>query len=129
MPHANGTPASAMLTVTANQKVAEDIEVMIMRDRSLSTASEDDYEVGMLTIEAGEMSGTTMVMAVEDDMVENVDNMPEELVLYAMAGDMEVEGEVMLYLWDYAVPALPIIAQLLLAGILGIGGYRRYRRR
>ncbi len=129
MPHANGTPASATLTVTANQKVADDIEVMIMRDRSKSTASEDDYEVGMLTIEAGEMSGTTMVMAVKDDIMENVDNMPEELVLYAMAGDMEVEGEVTLYLWDYPVPALPIIAQLLLAGILGIGGYRRYRRR
>ena len=125
MPHANGTPASAMLTVMANQKVAEDMEVMIMRDRSESTASEDDYEVGMLTIEAGEMSGTTMVMAVEDDMAEDM----EELVLYAMAGDMEVDGEVMLYLWDAAVPALPIIAQLLLAGVLGIGGYRRYRRR
>ena len=40
-----------------------------------------------------------------------------------------VEGEVKLYLWDAAVPALPIIAQLLLAGILGIGGYRRYLRR
>ena len=115
----------AMLTVTANQKVAEDIEVMVMRDRSKSTASEDDYEVGMLTIEAGEMSGTTMVMAVEDDMAEDM----EELVLYAMAGDMEVDGEVMLYLWDAAVPALPIIAQLLLAAFLGLGGYRRYRRR
>ena len=115
----------AMLTVTANQKVAEDIEVMIMRDRSKSKAGEDDYDVGMLTIEAGEMSGTTMVMAVEDDMPEDM----EELVLYAMAGDMEVDGEVMLYLWDAAVPALPIIAQLLLAGVLGIGGYRRYRRR
>ena len=115
----------AMLTVTANQKVAEDIEVMVMRDRSKSTASEDDYEVGMLTIEAGEMSGTTMVMAVEDDMAEDM----EELVLYAMAGDMEVDGEVMLYLWDAAVPALPIIAQFLLGGLLAVGGYRRYRRR
>ena len=76
-------------------------------------------------IEAGEMSGMIMVTAVEDDMAED----REELVLYAMAGDMEVDGEVMLYLWDAAVPVLPIIAQLLLAGILGIGGYRRYRRR
>ena len=98
----------AMLTVTANQNVAEDIEVMIMRDRSESSASEDDYEVGMLTIEAGEMSGMTMVMAVEDNMAEDM----EELVLYAMAGDMEVSGEVHLHLWDAAVPALPIIAQL-----------------
>ena len=115
----------AMLTVMANQMVAEDIEVMIMRDRAESSASEDDYEVGMLMIEAGEMSGMTMVMAVEDNMAEDM----EELVLYAMAGDMEVDGEVHLHLWDAAVPALPIIAHLLLAGILGIGGYRRYRRR
>ena len=86
MPHANGTPASAMLTVTANQMVAEDIEVMIMRDRSKSSAGED--EVGMITIEADSESGKTMVMAVEDDMPEDM----EELVLYAMAGDMEVEG-------------------------------------
>ncbi len=115
----------AMVTVTANQKVAEDIEVMIMRDRSKSTASEDDYEVGMLTIEAGEMSGTTMVMAVEDDMAEDM----EELVLYAMAGDIQATGEVKFYLWDAAVPALPIIAQFLLAALMAVGGYRRYRRR
>ena len=36
---------------------------------------------------------------------------------------------VSLTVWDAAVPALPIIAQLLLAGLLGAGGYRRYRRR
>jgi len=121
----------AEITVTANQKVAEDIEVMVMRDRAESSASDDDYSLDpmMITIMEGEMSGSAMVMATADDMMENVDNMPEELVLYAMAGDMEVEGEVHLHLWDAAVPALPIIAQLLLAGILGIGGYRRYRRR
>ena len=44
-----------------------------------------------------------------------------------MAG--EVSGEVHLYLWDAAVPALPVIAQLLLAAFLAVGGYRRYRRR
>ena len=73
------------------------------------------------------MSGTTMVMAVEDNMAEDM----EELVLYGMAADNagEVTGEVKLYLWDAAVPALPIIAQLLLAALLGLGGYRRYRRR
>ena len=36
---------------------------------------------------------------------------------------------VSLTVWDAAVPALPVIAQLLLAAFLGIGGYRRYRRR
>ena len=121
----------AEITVTANQKVAEDIEVMVMRDRAESSASEDDYSLDpmMITIMEGEMMGSAMVMATADDMMENVDNMPEELVLYAMAGDMEVEGEVHLHIWDAAVPALPIVAQLLLAAFLAIGGYRRYRRR
>ena len=66
-------------------------------------------------------------MAVEDSMSEPM----EELVLYGMTEGMagEVSGEVRLNLWDAAVPALPIIAQLLLGGLLGIGGYRRYRRR
>ena len=32
-------------------------------------------------------------------------------------------------IWDAAVPALPVIAQLLLAAFLALGGYRRYRRR
>ena len=39
--------------------------------------------------------------------------MPEELVLYGMAECMagEVTGEVKLYLWNAAVPALPVIAR------------------
>ena len=115
----------AMLTVMASDPVPMDTEIMIMRDRAASSADEDDYMAEPVMIEAGMMMGTTMVMAVEDNMMEEM----EELVLFAMAGDMMVEGEVKLYLWDAAVPALPIIAQLLLAGLLGIGGYRRYRRR
>ena len=120
-----------MVTVTANRAVTEDITVMIMRDRAASSAGDDDYTLDpeMITIKADEMMGSAMVMAVEDDMMENVDNMPEELVLYAMAGDMEVMGTAELYIWDAAVPALPIIAQLLLAFFLAIGGYRRYLRR
>ena len=121
----------AMITVKANQAVAMDTEIKVMRDRAMSSASEDDYTLDpmMITIMEGEMMGSAMVTAVEDDMMETVNNMPEELVLYAMVGDLEVEGEVKLYLWDAAVPALPVIAQLLLAGLLGLGGYRRYRRR
>ena len=121
----------AMITVTANQAVAMDTEVMVMRDRAMSSASEDDYTLDpmMITIMEGEMMGSAMVMAVEDDMMESMNNMPEELVLFAMVGDMDVEGEVKLYLWDAAVPALPVIAQLLLAAFLAIGGYRRYLRR
>ena len=114
-----------MVTVTANRGVTEDMEVMLMRDRAMSSASDDDFTAEAIMIKAGEMMGSTMVMAVEDDMAEDM----EELVLFAMAGDMEVAGTAKLYLWDAAVPALPIIAQLLLAFFLAIGGYRRYLRR
>ena len=51
-------------------------------------------------------------MAVEDSRAEEM----EELVRYGMAADNagEVTGKVTLYSWDAAVPALPLIAQLLL---------------
>ena len=125
--HANGTMGAAMLTVTANRAVAMDTEVMIMRDRSLSTAMDSDFmpSPAMITIKSGEMMGSVEITATEDSMAEDM----EELVLYAMVGDMMVEGQVKLYIWDAAVPALPILAQLLLAAFLAIGGYRRYLRR
>ena len=118
---------SAMVTAMANRAVTEEVTVTLMRDRSTSTAGDDDYTADPITIAAGEMMGTTMVMATADDMAEEM----EELVLYGMAADNagEVTGEVKLYLWDTAVPALPLIAQLLLGLLLGIGGYRRYLRR
>ena len=118
---------SAMVTATANRAATEDTTVMLMRDRAMSTADDMDFEAQPIVIEAGEMMGSTMVMAVADDMMEDM----EELVLYGMTEGMagEVTGEVKLYIWDAAVPALPIIAQLLLAALLGFGGYRRYLRR
>ena len=118
---------SAMVTATASRAVTNDTMVMLMRDRAMSTAGDDDFMAEAITIMAGEMMGSTMVMAVEDNMMEDM----EELVLYGMTEGMagEVTGEVKLYLWDAAVPALPIIAQLLLAAFLAFGGYRRYRRR
>ena len=120
-----------MVTATANRMVTADTTVTLMRDRSKSSADDMDFEAEPITILAGQMSGSTMVMATADDMMETVDNMPEELVLYGMAEGMagEVTGEVKFNLWDAAVPALPIIAQLLLAAFLAFGGYRRYRRR
>ncbi len=129
--HPNGTKYSGMVTATANRAVTADVTINLMRDRSMSSADDMDYTAEAITIEAGMMSGTTMVMAVEDDMPENEGNMAEELVLYGMAADNagEVMGEVKFYIWDAAVPALPIIAQLLLAAFLAFGGYRRYRRR
>ena len=116
-----------MVTATANRAVTDDTTVMLMRDRAMSSASDDDFTADAIMIEAGEMMGSTMVMAVEDNMMEDM----EELVLYGMTEGMagEVTGEVKLYLWDAAVPVLPIIAQLLLGSLLAVGGYRRYRRR
>ncbi|MDE2875901.1 MAG: hypothetical protein OXQ93_10695, partial [Gemmatimonadota bacterium] len=122
---------SVEVTATANRAVTEDTMVMLMRARAMSSASDEDYTAEPITIMAGEMTGSTMVMAVEDNMMETVDNMPEELVFYGMVEGMagEVTGEVKFYLWDAAVPALPVIAQLLLAAFLAVGGYRRYLRR
>ena len=116
-----------MVTATANRDVTADVTINLMRDRAMSTADDMDFMAEAITIEAGMMSGTTMVMAEEDSMMEDM----EELVLYGMAADNagEVTGQVMFYIWDDAVPALPIIAQLLLAALMAIGGYRRYRRR
>ena len=118
---------SAMVTAKANRPVSADTKVMLMRDRAMSTASDADYTAEAITIAAGMDTGSTMVMAVEDNMAEDM----EELVLYGMTEGMagEVTGEVHLHLWDAAVPALPVIAQLLLAALMAVGGYRRYRRR
>ena len=131
MDHANGTKASAMVTATANRKVTEDVTVTLMRDRAMSSADDMDFTAEPITIMAGQTTGSTMVMAVADDMMENEGNMAEELVLYGMAADNagEVTGHVKFYIWDAAVPALPVIAQLLLAALMAVGGYRRYRRR
>ena len=119
----------AMVTATTNRAVTEDVAVMLMGDRAMSSADDMDYMLDpeMITIMAGEMMGSTMVTAVEDMEAEDM----EELVLYGMTEGMAgaVTGEVKLYIWDAAVPALPIIAQLLLAAFLTVGGYRRYRRR
>ncbi len=67
-------------------------------------------------------------MAVEDDMMEEMEG---RWCSSAVAEGMEVMGDltVSFYIWDMAVPALPLIAQLLLAAFLALGGYRRYLRR
>ena len=120
-----------MVTATANRAVTEDTVVNLMRDRAMSSAEDADFTAEPITIMAGQTTGSTRVMAVADDMMENEGNMAEELVLYGMAADNagEVTGHVKFYIWDAAVPALPVIAQLLLAALMAVGGYRRYRRR
>ena len=119
-----------MVTATANRAVTADTKVMLVRDRAMSSASDDDYTAEPITILAGQMSGSTMVMATADDMMENDGNMTEELVLYGMTENNAgaVTGEVKFYLWDAAVPALPVIAQLLLAAFATAGGSVRRRR-
>ncbi len=98
----------------------------LMADRAMGDATADDFEADPIVIEAGETRGSTVVIAVEDDTAED----REELVLFGVAADNagEVTGQVTLHLWDAAVPALPVIAQLLLAAFLLWVGGRRYRR-
>ena len=114
-----------MVMVTASSAVAADTEVMLMRDGT-STAGMDDYSVEPMMIMAGETMAEFEVMATADDMMEDM----EMLTLFLVVDDMQMsDSSVSLYLWDAAVPALPIIAQFLLGGLLAVGGYRRYRRR
>ena len=124
---------AAMVKVMASRALTGDetAEIMLMRDGA-SSASVDDFTVmpEMVMLKAGDMEAEFKVMAVADDMMENDGNMAEMLTLFAVVNDMQMTDEsVMFYLWDAAVPALPVIAQLLLAALLGLGGYRRYRRR
>ena len=73
-----------MVTATANRAVTEDTVVNLMRDRAMSSADDADFTAEPITIMAGQMKGSTMVMAVEDNMMENDGNMAEELVLYGI---------------------------------------------
>ena len=52
---------SAEVTATANRAVTADTVVMLMRDRAMSSASDDDYTADPITIKAGETTGTIMV--------------------------------------------------------------------
>ena len=127
--HPNGTVGTVTVTAEANRPVTRDVTVTLLPDRALSddTATTDDFAADPIVIEAGETTGSTVVTAVEDETAEGM----EELVLFGVAAGNagEVTGEVRLRLWDAAVPVLPVVAQLLLAGLLAVGGFRRYRRR
>ena len=107
---------------------AVEMDTMVELVQTDGTASPSDYMVENITIMAGEMMGSTMLMVTADEMMESENNMAESLTLEGRVGAMKTNS-LMLYLWDAAVPALPIIAQLLLAALLGLGGYRRYLRR
>ena len=119
--------ASANRMVTAEEG---SVEVMILRDRAASDAGDGDFTVDNATIMAGYDSATATLMVTEDmepDSGTN-DNMGESLVLYGMV-DGEETNSLTFTIWDQAVPTLPLIAQLLLALFLMLGGARLYRRR
>ena len=118
MDHANGTKTAAMLTVTASSAVVTDTEVMIMRDGA-STASADDYgPVESVMIMAGGKTGTTEVMAVEDDMAEDM----EMLILYGMVDGMNTTSVMLLSHGHDAGPG-PAAHRATSAG--GLPGHRR----
>ena len=67
---------------------------------------------------------------VTEDMTDDAGHaMGEALVLYGTYGDDGETNDLMFTIWDMAVPALPLIAQLVLALFLALGGARLYRRR
>ena len=116
-------------TITAKANRAVGMDTMVELVQTDGTAAPADYKVEPITIPMGESMGTTKLMVEEDGMMENEGNMAEMLTLEGRVGAMKTTNSLMFYLWDAAVPALPIIAQFLLAALMAVGGYRRYRRR
>ena len=115
------------LTAEASRTVIDDTVVKVMRDGE-STAGMEDYmlEPMEITIMAGATTATANLTAAED-MTEEV---MEMLYLYGSVNGQPIASERLMFtIYDAAVPALPIIAQLLLGGLLAFGGFRRYRRR
>ena len=115
------------ITVTANRAVHDDTEVTFMRS-DMSEADVRDYSIDAVTIMAGETMATARLMVTEDMMDDAGHAMGEALHLYGMAGDAR-SNVLELTIWDEAVPALPLIGQLVLALFLALGGARLYRRR
>ena len=114
---------SATVTATANRAVNADTRVEL--NLVGGSGSPADYSVESIMIRSGQTTGTTMLTATEDSMEEAM----ETLELEGTFGSGMKTNKLTFNIWDAAVPALPIIAQLLLAAFLAVGGYRRYLRR
>ena len=114
------------LRVTASAAATTDATFTLRRDRAASDAGDDDFtlEPASIVIAAGATEGTA-VLTVADD---GVDEGSEALVLFAVTAARDEVGSLTFTLWDAAVPALPLAAQLLLAAFLAIGAFRRRRR-
>ena len=113
---------SAEVTATASPAVPADTTVELVATGGDAGAA--DYSAAPIVIGAGETTGTTLLMAVDDGLAER----SEELTLEGRVGGMKTNA-LTFTLWDAAVPALPVAAQLLLAAFLAVGGCRRYLRR
>ena len=117
---------TATVTATTNRAVLAETTVELFAPvGGFVTASDDDYRVEPIVIRAGGTTGTTVLTAVEDGQTETA----ETLVLRGRAGNVTSSNSLTFTIYDAAVPVLPVIAQLLLAAFLAIGGYRRYLRR
>ena len=128
-PHGNLVEGrSYELTATANRPVAAATTVELMRDRAASDAGADDYAAAAITIPAGATSGTTTLTVADDGPGDAGTATPEVLVLFGTIGNLHTNS-LTFNLWDAAVPALPVLAHLLLAAALAAGTYRRYPRR
>ena len=114
------------LRVTADATASRDATFTVRRDRAASDADDDDFtlEPPSIVISAGSTEGTAMLTVAEDD----ADERSEALVLVATAAGGDDVGSLAFTLWDASVPMLPLVAQLLLAAFLVVGGYRRFRR-
>ena len=125
------------ITAQANRMITEaegSVEVMIMRDRSQSDARDDsDFTVGSRHDHGGLRLRATAELMVTEDM-EPMTAAPTTTwasswcCMAPMADDMETNS-LTFTIWDQAVPALPLIGQLVLALLMALGGARLYRRR
>ena len=115
---------SATVTARANRAVTENTMVDLVLTGG--SASPDDYTAEDLMIMAGQMTGEVMLTAVDD--MDDTERMETMTIEGRFGSGMETNA-LTFNIWDAAVPALPVIAQLLLAGLLAVGGWRRYLRR
>ena len=119
----------ARVTATANRAVTKDTTVRL--SATGGDAVPGDYSVGNVVIEAGDDMGSTLLTATADDEAERSETLTLRGVFVddESGEDGQTVNSLTFNLWDAAVPALPVAAQLLLAALLAVGGCRRYLRR
>ena len=110
------------------------LEITVDRGKSDDATDEgEEYAVEVSTAQAA----VARIVGDDEAMVTDNDEAPVDDPTVSAKTQEQVDAvadntqsdTVSFYIWDMAVPALPIIAQLLLAAFLAIGGYRRYLRR